>query len=194
MEHFLTSLADQARAQQRAATDTPVVFMIGNGVGFYSTWAGSPPSGVLALVRAVNRLAKDPSRHIQGFVVPEYWTSQRCAYSINPPRLLTVCLCRCIDCAHKLVEVHIPSTVKYREAPVAGPGFVGPVVVPPLGTSTNIASKFLAEVEKETPTWEKEIEAAQEKQKKVKSYRQSRKSDQGRMKQRKVHPQRRPLQ
>lgn len=78
------------------------------------------------------------------------------------------------------------STVKYSEVPVAGPGFVGPVVLPPLGTCTNIAPEFLAEVERETPTWEKEIKAAQEKQKKVKSYRQSRKSDQGRKKQRQV--------
>jgi hypothetical protein len=111
---------------------------------------------------------------------------------VLPLAHLSHCFCRCICCACKLVEVQMPSAVHYSEVPVAGPGFSGPVQVPPLGTSTDIATKFLATVQKETPTWEKEIKAAREKQEKVKDYRQSRKSDQGRKKQRLVRKQRDP--
>jgi hypothetical protein len=188
MQHFIKSLADQARAQRGAAADTPVVFMIGNGLRGYSTWAGSPPSGVMAFARELQRLEKDPSLNIKVFVVPEYWTSQRCA---DLPSLLSLtAIRRCIDCGCKLEEVRMPSTEQYREAPVAGPGFNGEVQLPPLMSHNDIATTFLDAVEKETPGWEKEIKVAQEHQEKVKGYRKSRKSGEGRQKQKAVRVQR----
>lgn len=57
-----------------------MVFMLGNALGFYSLWRGSPPSGVKIFATELLRLAKDPNRNIRAFVVPENHTSQRCVH------------------------------------------------------------------------------------------------------------------
>jgi hypothetical protein len=75
----MTLVAGKARALRGAQRKTPVVLVVGNGVGFYSVMAGSPSSGVKKFVTELQRLSKDPTRHIKVFVVPEPYTSQRCA-------------------------------------------------------------------------------------------------------------------
>lgn len=93
------------------------------------------------------------------------------------------------------MEVRRESTLHYKEVPVAGPGFSGVVSLPPLGTSANVTTNFLAAVEKEMPTWKKEIEAARKQQQKVRHFRESRHSaGKARQKQREVHTQQHPLQ
>lgn len=79
-----------------------------------------------------------------------------------------------------------PHTVRFTEVPLAGPGFSGEVPVPPLKVSTNVASGFLAEVKESEPKWKKEVEAELQKLEQVKGFRQSRRTEEGKKKQRQV--------
>lgn len=85
------SISDQvrmARTYVGAPPETPVVLCIGSGIGGYSCWAGSPPSGVVKFKDHAQRLAGNPKLHMKVVIVPEPYTSKRC-----------VCVCVCGPCA-----------------------------------------------------------------------------------------------
>lgn len=82
------SISDQvrmARTYVGAPPETPVVLCIGSGIGGYSCWAGSPPSGVVTFKDHAQRLAGNPKLHMKVVIVPEPYTSKRC-----------VCVCVCV--------------------------------------------------------------------------------------------------
>jgi hypothetical protein len=87
------SISDQvrmARTYVGAPPETPVVLCIGSGIGGYSCWAGSPPSGVVTFKNHAQRLAGNPKLHMKVVIVPEPYTSKRC---------VCVCVCVCVPCA-----------------------------------------------------------------------------------------------
>jgi len=67
------------REYANAPPTTCVALCIGAGIRGYSCWAGSPPSGVVTFVKHVKRLAANPERHMEFFLLPEPYTSKRYA-------------------------------------------------------------------------------------------------------------------